>query len=443
MLESAKRRNPLPTGTLVVGAGLLVSGLSAYGFLALAARSLTKAEVAPLSSTWALVFLLGPGLFLPLEQEVSRALAARKVQGLGGAPVVRQAATVGVGMGLAAIVLLIATARLTVDRLFDHQLLLLVGVALGLAGALGGHLTRGTMSGTGHFKGYGVYLGADGLIRFLGCLVCVLVGFETAGWFGIAVGAAGIIAVPVALLVDRPRLEPGPEAPLDEIKETLRFLLLASLAAWSIMNVGPVLVNWFATDAEKDLAGQFMQGLVVARIPLFLFQAIQAALLPKLSGLASAGRISDFRQGLKRLLLVVACLAVAGVIGGTLIGPFAVKVMAGSDYELSHRTMGMLAAGSGFYMLALAIAQALIALKGHRRQAFGWVAGLITLLATARFSSDDLYFRVELGLLAGSVVAFLVMGALLVKRVRDAGPGELDIESGDFIDALHDIAVEP
>jgi hypothetical protein len=117
--------------------------------------------------------------------------------------------------------------------------------------------------------------------------------------------------------------------------------------------------------------------------------------------------------------------------------------MAGSDYDLSHRTMGMLAAGSGFYMLALAIAQALIALKGHRRQAFGWVAGLITLLATARFASDDLYFRVELGLLAGSVVAFLVMAGLLIKRVRDAGPGELDVESGDFIDALHDIAVEP
>jgi len=94
-------------------------------------------------------------------------------------------------------------------------------------------------------------------------------------------------------------------------------------------------------------------------------------------------------------------------------------------------------------MLALAIAQALIALKAHRRQAFGWVAGLITLLLTARFSSTDLYFRVELGLLAGSVVAFAVMGVLLIRRVREAGPGELDVDSGDFIEALHDVAVEP
>jgi O-antigen/teichoic acid export membrane protein len=432
----------LPTGTLVVGAGLLVAGVSAYGFLALAARSLSKSEVAPLSSTWMLVFLLGPGLFLPLEQEVSRAVAGRRVQGIGGAPVLRRAATVGVGLGLGVLIILIATARLTVDRLFDHQLLLLVGVALGLAGAFAGHLTRGCMSGTAHFKGYGTYLGADGLIRFLGCVVCVLVGVKTAGWFGIAVGIAGLLAVPVALRVERPRLAPGPEAALAEISETLTFLLMASLAAWSIMNVGPVLVNWFATDAQKDLAGQFMPGLVVARIPLFLFQAIQAALLPKLSGLATAGRISDFRTGLKRLLIVVAGLAVIGTIVGALLGPFAVEVMAGSKYDLSHRTMGMLAAGSGFYMLALAIAQALIALKGHRRQACAWVVGLFALLLTARFVSDDLYFRVELGLLVGSVVSFVVMGALLLRRLREAGPGRLAVDSGDFIEALHDVAVE-
>jgi hypothetical protein len=92
-------------------------------------------------------------------------------------------------------------------------------------------------------------------------------------------------------------------------------------------------------------------------------------------------------------------------------------------------------------MLALAIAQALIALKGHRRQAIGWGLGLVTLLLTARFASEDLYFRVELGLLVGSVVAFLAMAGLLVRRIREAGP-DLDVEGGDFIEALHDVAVE-
>lgn len=433
----------MPTGTLVVGVGLLVAGLSAYGFLALSSRVLGRAEFAPLNATWGLVFLLGPGLFLPLEQEVSRALAARRVQGIGGAPVLRRAAVFGVGLGLAVLVVLIATARLSVDRLFDGQILLLVGVALGLAGALAGHLTRGCLSGTGHFKAYGTYLGADGFIRLLLCGLCVLVGVKTAGWFGVAVGLAGLLAVPVALRVERPRLGAGPEAALAEVSTALGYLLVASLCAWTIMNIGPVVVNWLATDEQRELAGQFMQGLVVARIPLFLFQAIQAALLPKLSGLATAGRIPDFRNGLRRLLVVVLGLALAGTLGGWAIGPFVVKMMSGPEYDLSHRTLGLLAAGSGFYMLALAVAQALIALGGHRRQAFAWASGLVALFATVALASDDLYFRVELGLLVGSLVAFVVMSGLLVRRVREAGPERLEVHAGDLLDAVHDVAVEP
>lgn len=428
----------------MVGAGLVISGLSAYAFMALATRVLPKAEMGPLSAAWSLVFLLGPGLFLPLEQEVSRALAYRRVQGCGGEPVLRRAATFGVGLGLLALVFLIATARLSVDRIFNGELLLLVGVGLGLVAALAGHLTRGAQSGMAKFKGYGTYLGADGLIRFLGCALVALIGVRTAGWFGIAVGIAGLLAVPVALKVERPQLEPGPEAALAEVSQALRYLLVASLCAFAIMNVSPVLVQWFAKPYQEELAGQFTQGLVIARIPLFLFQAIQAALLPKLSGLAMAGRIGEFRNGLKRLLVVVAALAVVGTIGGALLGPFAVKVMAGPEYEISSRTMGMLALGSGFYMLALAVAQALIALGGHRRQMYAWGAGLAAMLLTARFASTDLYFRVELALLAGSVVAFVAMASLLVRRVVEAGgPSGITLDSGDVIEALHDVPVEP
>ena len=57
------------------------------------------------------MFLAGPGLFLPLEQEISRALAERRARNQGGVPVVRRAATIGVGLGLGVLVLLIATAR--------------------------------------------------------------------------------------------------------------------------------------------------------------------------------------------------------------------------------------------------------------------------------------------------------------------------------------------
>ena len=60
-----------------VGVGLIVAGLSAYGFLVLADKALSKDAYSPLGVLWSIVFLIGPGLFLPLEQEISRALAER------------------------------------------------------------------------------------------------------------------------------------------------------------------------------------------------------------------------------------------------------------------------------------------------------------------------------------------------------------------------------
>ncbi|MCZ7535185.1 MAG: hypothetical protein M5T61_04065 [Acidimicrobiia bacterium] len=70
----AAARTNVPEGTWAVGAGLLVAGLSAYGFQILAARQLTSEEYGALNGLWAIVFVVAPGFFQPLEQEV-RALS--------------------------------------------------------------------------------------------------------------------------------------------------------------------------------------------------------------------------------------------------------------------------------------------------------------------------------------------------------------------------------
>ena len=440
LLEAARRRNPLPTGTAAVGAGLIVAGVSAYGFLFIANKALSDAEYSPLGVLWSLVFLCGPGLFLPFEQEISRALAERRARGDGGAPVVRQAAILGVGLLLAVLVLLIFTAGWTVDHLFDGQVLLLVGLALGLAGALCGHLTRGSMSGTGHFKGYGTYLGADGFIRVLGAVACVAFGVTVAGPFGIAIGIAGLLAVPVALRAERPGLTEGPDAKLAEISSALSYLLIASLCAFALMNIGPVLVKLLADPGQSEAAGRFVNGVVIARIPLFLFQAVQAALLPKLSSLAHSGQIRDFRAGLRRLLVAVAGVAAIGTVVGVVMGPFVVEIMFPTA-NLGSRTMGMLAAGAGLYMLAMACAQALIALGGHRDQALGWASGCVALGISVALFGHDLFFRVELALLVGSAASLATMSLLLVRRLSFGGP--VTVDQGDLIEAMHEIAIEP
>ncbi|HEV3287833.1 MAG TPA: hypothetical protein VG123_02450, partial [Streptosporangiaceae bacterium] len=60
----------LPPGTLTVGAGLLVLGAGYYVHLAIAGHSLPATGMAALSVLWSIVFLLGLGVFLPIEQEL-------------------------------------------------------------------------------------------------------------------------------------------------------------------------------------------------------------------------------------------------------------------------------------------------------------------------------------------------------------------------------------
>ena len=82
--------NMLPPGTVSVGAGLMVLGAGMYVHLAVAGHSLPASGMAAVSVLWSLVFLLGLGVFLPVEQELIRLVAARTAVGEGMIPVVRR-----------------------------------------------------------------------------------------------------------------------------------------------------------------------------------------------------------------------------------------------------------------------------------------------------------------------------------------------------------------
>ena len=157
----------LPEGTVAVGGGLMVNGLAAYAFITLASRDLGPEAYTPVGLLWALSFLLGPGFFQPLEQEVARVLASRADGRLG--PVVRTAAFIGAGMvGVLAVGAFLLRDRLQHD-LFDGDGILVVGFLLVLVGLGLGHLVRGALAGVGRFGGYArgaaVFILSDGLER--------------------------------------------------------------------------------------------------------------------------------------------------------------------------------------------------------------------------------------------------------------------------------------
>lgn len=418
--ERSREHNPLPEGTLAVGAGLLVAGITAYAFLSITANVLGSEKYSGLSALWLLVFVAAPGCFLPVEQELGRALAARHARGIGGGPLIRRAALLG---GVLAGVLLIssvAASGVLRRELFHNDTLLLVGFVLSLLGYFGAHLARGTFSGNGRFSSYGLLLGGEGVWRVVASLVLIVVGVETAGPYGIVVGLAPFAGLAVALMSRNRRAglaTPGPEAPWSELSAAMGLLLVGSILAQVLVNAAPLTVIVLASSDEKELASRFFAGVLVTRVPLFLFQAIQAALLPKLARLAAEQRYHDFQSGLVRLIIVVGGLGLTGTLGAAAMGPWVVRTMFDPEFSLGRSDLVYLAGGSAAFMVAVALAQALIALSGHARAAIGWIAGITSYVVVTALGSD-LTLRAEQGFLAGAGAAVVVMGAFTLMQLR-------------------------
>jgi hypothetical protein len=100
--------------------------------------------------------------------------------------------------------------------------------------------------------------------------------------------------------------------------------------------------------------------------------------------------------------------------------------------------MTLLAFASALYMLALSIAQAVIALNGHARVAIGWCAGFIAFALVAWLSSNDLYLRVELALVASSLVSL----AIFIASLRQKMSGNAVFDDASIIDAFAERPLE-
>ncbi len=426
---SPARRAPLPEGTIPVGAALLVAGIATYAFFKIGELALGgEEEFAPIVSMWFAVFALAPGFFLPLEQELGRALSHRTATGDGGRPVVRRIVALGATIATIVLVAILLASPLITSRYFDGDWWMLAALATAFAAYAPAHLARGICAGKGRFHAYAYVMGSDGVVRIVACVALAAVGISSAAPYAFAVALAPLVAVVAVGAHGSLRTEDGPPAEWAEVTQNLGWLLLGTVFAAALLNAGPVAATLMAEDGQEELVTQFGYGVLLARIPLFLFQAVQAALLPRLSRLAARGEIDEFVAGFVRLMKLVAAVGVLGTTGAFVLGPFAIETV--YDATLSGRTLAMLALSSGIYMAALATAQAVIALRGHWMVAVGWMLGTIAFVLATWLSSDLLFRRIELGLVASSATALgwfvLALRHRLASGVRPSPSSALD-----------------
>ena len=436
--EAAEKtsRVPLPEGTIPVGIGLFVAGFTSYAFFKVGQLALGKEDFKPIVALWFTTFALVPGFFMPVEQELGRALAHRRALGQGGRPVVRRMLPLTIGLATILIVGIAASSSWLTSDMFDGHWLVTLALVLSISFYAPMHLARGIASGSGRFIAYGTVMAVDGLVRITACVLLWQLGVTSVGAYALAVAMSPLVAAGVVFVRGETKTDDGPPATFSEITPNLGWLLLGTIMAAALVNAGPLGVDFLANASDAEKVTAFGNGVLLSRVPLFLFQAVQAALLPRLARLAAKGDLEEFRHGFSLLLKVVTAVAVLGTVGSFVLGPPILTMV--YDGGLDRRTLTLLALASGMYMLALAVSQGVIALQGHKFVAVGWLSAMIGFLAVTTFVSDDLFLRVELGLVAGSTVALAVFSYAF--RARMNAGAIPDAES--MIDGVPDLPLE-
>lgn len=400
-----------------VAAGLMVLGLASFAFLSVSGRALGPAGFAPLATLWVIVNAAGPAFFQPLEQELGRAIAHRRAQGDGSRGLfLRGCLLAGALVILIAVALLVFSESLA-DQVFNGEQALVLALIVGLAGLGAEHLTRGAFAGTEAFSRYGWQLGLDGVLRLVVSAALAVLGVETVGWYGFALAASPVLAVLATAWRLGAATEPQrTEHSWNELVRAVLVLMVGTALAQFVVNAAPVAASVLAGPEEAARAGVFISVLVLARIPLFLFSAIQAAFLPGLAALIAQDDAPGFRRRLASVLGVVTSLAVAGLVVFVAIGPWLVELFYGSAYRTTRTDIWPLAAGAGLFMIAAALAQTLIALRAYLASVLGWVAGSAAFLAAITVPLR-LEQRVGLSFLAATLVAALWSAVALRRRM--------------------------
>lgn len=401
----------VPPGTLAVGAGLALLGLASYVHLAVAGHSLTKADYSSLSVLWSIVFTLGIGVFLPVEQEVARVVAARRSQGLPPGPVLARGAVLAAAVLALMVVVVLAGHRVLADRLFAGDGTMVTVLLGALAAMAVAYTTRGVLSGLQLFPWYGTQLGVDGGLRIALVALLGLTGVTDPVWYGAVLVAAPLLSVAVTLPPVLRAVGGGVPVAWNALLRGLGLLTVSSLLMQVVVNIGVINVRLLA-PSDVATAGALLSALVLVRIPLFVFASLQASLLPGLATSATTGDLAGFRNLLRRALGIVTALGVLGAVGAVLLGPWLVRALFDAPGVLGHGDFAWLAVATLAYLWAMVLGQALLALDRHRAQALAWTVGVAALVAVTVIPAP-VALRVELAYTVGSVVVAAVMALLL------------------------------
>jgi O-antigen/teichoic acid export membrane protein len=401
-------------GARVLSLGIASTGLVTFAYFSLASHALDEVDYKGVSLLWSVLFLIIALIYRPVEQLLARSISQRRAQGIESHPL-RVPVTIQVSAAALFLVLALAFREPIRDDVFDGSSALYWVLVVAVLAYGASYFARGWLAG---HKKFGLY---GGLVLLEACSRCL---FALAVAIGIASGqgvvAMGIAAAPLVSLLVIPWALGARGRERGEARESMREgagfagAVLAIMAAEQALLNGPV-VAVDATAADAALAGFVFNVLLITRAPLQLFQAIQTSLLPHLSGLAATGGAAEFRHALRVTVLVIAGFAGAVVVGLALVGPWAMDLLFGGDFDYGRGGLVLVGLGMGFHLTAGTLNQAALARGRAASAAAAWLGlAALFLLWLVVTPLDDQLLAVEVGYCA--TTALLAAALWLIER---------------------------
>ncbi len=403
------------SGTVAVSAGLVVLGVTSLAFIMIVTRSTTPAEASVIAVLWSLVYGLGPGLFAPLEQEATRAVAERRTRGESVRGVVVRAAVIGVSIAVLVSIGLTVAHRQIADRLFggnEDLVAVLVAILFGMCGL---YVTRGVLAGDGRYWTYAGQLSAEGALRTAAAVVLAALGWATVTNLGLTMAIAALVVLLATVFVLPRRGGRGRASSWREVTRNLGWLLLASLVAQGVANAGPLVLQVMESD-DPGLAGRFLVAFTVVRLPLFFASALQASLLPQLVRAVERSDRQAFVASLRAMVRPILGLGAVVLVVLAVAGPPLMRVVFGAGYALGRVDLILLALSNVLFLFAWVLQSAVVALRGHRAVSLSWVLSGLGFVVACVLPFTPLH-RIETAYLLSSA---LVAGSLLMVLVRAA-----------------------
>jgi O-antigen/teichoic acid export membrane protein len=409
-------------GAWLLSGATVGSGVLAYAYHVLAARSLGPEGYGLVAVLWAALFLAVVVLFRPLEQTTSRAFADRLSRGEEVRTVLRAVALMYVGLSVLVLAGGAITWSLLRDRLFLGDSLFVGALLAGTVVYGAAYVLRGVCGGSRWFNGYAVHLLADGGARLAVAAPLVFIASRDLAAAAAAAAAVGGLVVPV--IVGRRLLRTvlaEREGPRFHSRTAVAFALPATVIAAAdqvLVNGGPLLVMLGGGRDAGKVAGVVFAATMLVRVPVFVLQGLATSLLSNLTSLHAAAETALFRRAVVQASTGLAVCTAVIVVGAAALGPEAMQLVYGPDYVVGRLELALLGVGVGCYMATATFSQALLALDRGRIAAAGWVASAAAFLVLYAVLPGEALMRVAVAFALATAAAVVLLALALASRVR-------------------------